>query len=179
VLDHAGNTLRHGRLEDFEPPEDLSMIDKHSDKKLRKEKADTWVCVKCQCVNDRIDTECVECGNPRRRQTTVCVIDGVLSEVDVKALPNDAVTVADIRNFYLGTVWYGKSKNFNNPYGWAYHKTIARFRLANETAKSVIQWDWKNINPQAPDPETSRWLMNDYRRQQVIKSKYQSPGASL
>ena len=32
ILDHAMNTLRHGRLEDFEPPEDLSMIDKTTDK---------------------------------------------------------------------------------------------------------------------------------------------------
>ena len=33
ILDHAGNTLGHGKLEDFEPPAELSTIEKRKDKR--------------------------------------------------------------------------------------------------------------------------------------------------
>jgi superfamily II DNA or RNA helicase len=48
ILDHAGNTLVHGRLEDFEPPSHLSMVDKGTDRRTRRTPAEAWVCKGCQ-----------------------------------------------------------------------------------------------------------------------------------
>jgi DNA repair protein RadD len=172
ILDHAGNTTRHGLLEDFIPPADLSLIDKTTDKKSRKERATAWVCRHCEAVNANADDTCTECGTPRRRTSAVYVVDGELMPLysdDPRTA--DVPSVASIRDFYLQCVWYATAKTFRNPHGWAYHKTIERFHVDNP--KSVIAWGWRDLAPVRPTDAAARWIKADWQRQ-VIARKYET-----
>lgn len=169
VLDHAGNVLRHGRLEDFEPPTDLSKIDRHTDKRSRRDAPTGWVCRKCEATNILADDFCVECGAPRFRHTRVVVLDGELHTVGVEhadqALPGP--TLDDVRRFYLQCRWYGAHRGMGNPAGWAYHTTARRFKLAAENARRAIAWQWRELDPIAPDDDAARWLRADLQRARI------------
>ena len=169
VLDHAGNVLRHGRLEDFEPPTDLSKIDKHTDKKTRRDAPTGWTCRKCEAHNDLADDACVECGAPRFRHTKVIVFDGQLHTVgfehEGESLPGP--TLDDVRRFYLQCRWYGASRGMGNPDGWAFHTAARRFKLDADAARRAIAWDWRNLKTIAPDDDAARWLRADLQRARV------------
>lgn len=175
VLDHAGNTLRHGKLEDFVPPDDLSLIDKGTDKKKRRDAPEAWVCRNCEAVNDLHDDCCAECGTPRYRQTQVLVVDGELVRVDADDPQKPAApTLEGVREFYLSCAWFAQSKEFKNPHGWAYHKTKDRFRLDDDKAKRVIEWGWRSLPTIPPSDETARWLRADWQRKRIASS-YRHP----
>lgn len=169
VLDHAGNVLRHGRLEDFEPPTDLSKIDRHTDKKTRRDATRGWVCRKCEAANELADDTCVECGTPRFRHTRVVVLDGELHTVgiehDGQALPGP--TLDDVRRFYLQCRWYGANRGMREPSGWAYHTTARRFKLSSENARRAIAWAWRELRPVPPDDAAARWLRADLQRARI------------
>lgn len=179
ILDHAMNTLRHGRLEDFEPPKDLSMIDKGTDRRNRRDPAECWVCRDCEAINSRFDDICVECGKPRRRQTEVVVLDGQLVPVEVvpgHALPGP--TLENIRDFYLMATWFGRSKNFSKAEAWAFYATLRRFSLDLAAGKRLIAWDWRYAEPLVPDADASRWFRADYQRSLIVNRCRQQQGAN-
>lgn len=166
VLDHAGNTLRHGLLEDFEPPTDLSEVDKDTDRKSRKAKAQAWVCRHCEAVNSIDDDICVGCGEPRRRHTTVVVVDGEL--VSVQHRPDevpDEPTLADIRRGYQMLLGYAEAKGLKP--GWAFYATARRFRIPEHKAKGLIAYGWRDLPTILPDEEMARWLKADLQRQRI------------
>lgn len=170
ILDHAGNTLRFGLLEDFDPPTDLSTVDKGTDKRRRKDAPEAWVCKHCECVNSLADDICIECGEPKRRYTSMVIVDGELRAIEHRAddvLPGP--TLADVKRFYLMCRWYGRSKGMKNPEGWAWHATQRRFDIPLTKAKSCIQWDWRYLDPVVPDDACSRWLKADYQRSLIVK----------
>ena len=178
ILDHAGNTQVHGRLEDFEPPTDLSQVDKTTDKKSRREPAQGWVCRGCDAINERFDDICGECGMPRRTHTEVVVLDGEL--IDVECCPDGALpgpTVQDVQRFYLQSIWYGKSKAFQKPEAWSYYATQRRFKLDERAAKRLIAWDWRYQEPVVPDAEASRWFRADFQRNRIANRYRQQQGA--
>lgn len=175
VLDHAGNTLRHGKLEDFVPPDDLSLVDKGTDKKKRREAPEAWVCRNCEAVNPLSEDCCEECGEPRYRHTTVCVVNGELECLDSnEQAKRGAPALSEVRAFYLACRWYGQAKGFKNAAGWAFHKTADRFGFDSAKAKSVIAWQWRDLPPIPPSDEVARWLRADYQRQRIAAS-YRHP----
>jgi DNA repair protein RadD len=174
ILDHAANTVTHGKLEEFEPPTDLSMVDKTTDKRTRRDASEGWVCRGCDAINDRYDDTCIECGLPRRRQTEVVILDGELVEIEVR--PGDALpgpTVADLHEFYLMARWHANSKGLND--GWGYYATQRRFKLDDPAAKRLIPWGWKQHQPMVPDDAAARWLYADYQRFRIA-ARYREQG---
>ena len=170
ILDHAGNTHRFGLLEDFEPPTDLSMVNKKTDRRSRRASSGVWTCVKCEAINTNTVTICEECGTPRRRHSAVVLLDGELVNVmhaDNETLPGP--TVARVREVYLMMRHYGISKEMKNPYGWAWHAVQRRFQIPAYSAKEVIPWSWRDLIPVPPDEETSRWLTAEYQRQRITQ----------
>jgi superfamily II DNA or RNA helicase len=170
ILDHAANTLTHGRLEDFVPPTDLSKVDKRTDKRTRRDAPQAWVCRNCEAVNVMADDICAECGTPRRRLSAVVVLDGELRAVEYDyddELPGP--TTQDIRSFYLMSRWYARGKGFRNAEGWAYYATARRFKLDSQLAKKVIAWHWRDLEPLPPDDGASRWFRADYLRSRVAQ----------
>lgn len=172
VLDHAGNTLRHGLLEEFVPPADLSEVVKGADKKSKKDKPLAWVCRGCEAVNDLADDICTECGLPRRRQTTVMVLDGELVPVSHEANETPAgLTHEELRRGYLMFMHYAESKNLKP--GWAFYATARRFRIDPAKAREVIPFGWRDLPPIPPDAEANRWLRADWQRQRIA-ARYSS-----
>jgi superfamily II DNA or RNA helicase len=169
VLDHAGNTLRHGKLEDFVPPDDLSMVDKGTDKKKRKDAPEAWVCRNCEAINPMSEDCCEECGTPRYRRSQVLVVDGELVPVDADDphKPN-APSIEEIRDFYLQCRWYFRAMGRKE--GMAFYRTQARFGLTEVQAKRIIQWHWRDLPPIPPSDEIARWLRADYQRQRIAAS---------
>ena len=168
ILDHACNTLRHGLLEAFVPPNDLSQVDKVSDRRARKDRDESWVCRSCDAINALQDNVCGECGQPRRRQTAAVVVDGELIEVDASpgvVLPGP--TLADLREFYRMARWHARAAGLND--GWAYYAAQRRFKLDERAAKAMIPWRWKAHAPLVPNPEASRWFRADFQRSRVAK----------
>lgn len=169
ILDHAANVLRHGRLEDFDPPRDLSKIDKRTDKKTRRDPYMGWVCKHCEATNHKTDDVCVECGTPRWRHTAVVVLDGELRTVGfddaTEGLPGP--TVADVKRFYLQCMWYAEKAGMRNAGGWSYWATCRRFRLEVERQRKVIAWGWRDLAKIPPEDETARWLRADLQRAKI------------
>ena len=168
ILDHAGNTLVHGKLEDFVPPTDLSKVDRRTDKRARRDAAEAWVCKGCNAINALHHDICVECGLPRRRHTELVVLEGEL--VAVEAVPGQALPgpmLLDLRTFYLMSLWYGRSRHFQKPEAWAYYATQRRFRLADPVARNLIAWGWRHHEPVVPDAEAARWFRADFQRNRI------------
>lgn len=171
VLDHAGNTLKHGLLEDFSPPAELSEIDAKLDKVDKKEKAPVWVCRCCEAINRLSEDVCVACGEPRRPpQSHLVVIDGELQSIELPAgVEPTAPTRDGVRDAHAMHLWYARSKRMAD--GWAFYATQRRFRLTPEQTKRLLLPPWL-VEPIRPDEETSRWLQADWQRQVIIRRKY-------
>jgi DNA repair protein RadD len=169
VLDHAANSLRHGLLEHFEPPRELSTIEAGGvDKKRKREPMQAWVCPSCEAVNPVCADMCDECGTPRYRRTCAVVLDGELREVaEMPGEPLPGPTPQQIQDFYLMARWYAEHKGFRNPPGWAWHKAIERHRLdrADRALLSrLLPWRLRDERPIAPDANTARWFHHDLIR---------------
>lgn len=163
VLDHAGNTLRHGRLEDFTPPDSLSKVDHDTDYKGRKDTAQAWVCRNCEAINPLGADLCLECDTPRRKHSNVVVLDGELQDLgaDYDRAESDP---GQMMTFYRMAHWYGNSKRMKNPLGWAYYATQRRFRIPEHQAHVVVRWNWRTLEPMPPDATASRWFRADLQR---------------
>ena len=160
ILDHAANVLTHGKLEAFEPPTDLGLIDKRTDRKTRRDPHSAWVCRECEATNDLTTDVCVECGTPRYRHTRVLLLDGELVEhhVEREDDPLPAPTLEQVRDFYLQARWYATSKGMQSPAGWAFHATRRRYRLDESAGRRVIAWSWRDLKTTPPDDEAAQWF---------------------
>ena len=168
ILDHACNTLTHGLLEAFVPPSNLSLTDKATGRRTRKDREESWICRGCDAINALQNSICGECGLPRRRQTTAVVVDGELIEVDVSpgvVLPGP--TIGDLQEFYLMARWHAAAKGLND--GWAYYAAQRKFKLDEGAAKALIPWRWRAHAPLVPDPDASRWFRADFQRTRIAK----------
>ena len=152
ILDHSGNTLRHGLPHHFHVP-DLDMGDKEDPaKKNRKEKAPFIACLHCGAVMDPDEVSCPRCGLDRpTRANTIASREGSLVEFGA-AINGDNEGTADPCDFYRMAMGYALV-NGNKP-GRAYHLTIARFPGIR------VPWSWKSLAPLNPSPEVARWIKN-------------------
>ena len=116
VLDHAGNVIRHGRVEEFCPPE-LSDLDRHSDKKKRTDSAaDYFPCPQCSAVMDPGQRVCKECGHEIQRKNDVHFVPGELQEQ-----AGEVVAMEErMREMYAELRYYARQKGYKD--GWAYFK---------------------------------------------------------
>lgn len=170
VLDHAGNTLQHGLLEDFISPTELSVEDRRSGKKKRRQRAELWVCQNCEAINDRSSSECAECGEPRVHHAEVVVIDGELRTVEQgrdESLHEPAQR--EIKTFYAMALWHAQKKGLKS--GWAYHATRRRFRLEEQQARMLLPPPWDQPIPLGPDDAAARWFHADFLRSQIAYKK--------
>jgi superfamily II DNA or RNA helicase len=146
VFDHAMNLERHGRIEDFEPP-DLSEIGKRSDRKSPADKAeaDMRACPQCSAVLDPLQRVCHECGHEIGRKNAVDFIPGTLSEDgwgETTGLNED-----DLRLYYQELKWIAKSNGYKD--GWPYFKLLEEFGFKAPIA-------WKRLMPVPPRDSTTR-----------------------
>jgi DNA repair protein RadD len=120
ILDHAGNTHRHGL-----PTDQREWSLKGREKKEAKEKAPTVrTCKHCFSCSPSTATACRNCGEPFPvNARKIKHIDGELSEVTQtprkQRQRNDASSLD-------GLIALGRMRGYKNPVGWAQHVYQAR-----------------------------------------------------
>lgn len=148
VFDHALNVVRHGKFENFEPP-DLNLINKRSDKKRKSDPVyDYRPCGECGAVLEPKQNECHECGHVIRRSNVVNFRDGQLVEDGTAA-----VVEFDRQRFYRELAWVASNRGYKA--GYAYVKYMERF-----PAGPKPPFAWRDLEPIPASGETLRWLQS-------------------
>ena len=164
VLDHAGNVHRHGRVEDFLPP-DLTEIDRRSDKKKRTQgAADVFPCPSCRAMMEPGQRICDECGHEIRKPATVHHVPGELVEDDSGREPD--TSIEDLQTLYLELLSYCDQRGRKR--GWAYHKIKDNYGFKPP-------WAWQSLPPIPTSPRTlnliKSWDIAFRKRQQKMKAQ--------
>jgi superfamily II DNA or RNA helicase len=156
VLDHAGNVLRHGKVEDFDPPP-LCEIDKRTDKVSKAHTSDAFPCPECRALMGPGQRVCGECGHEVARQNTVDFIPGEL--VEGKS-PRRGLSRDEFLELYCELRGYGEQRGFKD--GWAYMQLKNRYQFK-------APYSWKHLSPTVPSQSTlnlaKSWLIA-YRKAQ-------------
>ena len=164
ILDHACNVLKHGRLEDFEPPTSLSAIDRRTDRKPRNGAAAAWECRNCNALNPLGIDICEECGHPRRRYTSLVILEGKLTEVEHEDPDIDlgGPTLDEVQRFYSMALSHARERHRKD--GWAFHATLRRFHL---TADQFNALRIDQVSVVTPDQEAARWFRREEQRSAI------------
>lgn len=147
ILDHSGNVLRHGKVEDFEPPP-LSEIDKRTDKVSKTHVSDFFPCSECRAVMPPGQRVCHECGHEIARRNTVDHVPGKLIEEGGK---RERMTQAELRGLYLELRFMAKARGYKE--GWAYYKLREHFDFK-------APYDWKSLSPSRPTTRTTNLVLS-------------------
>lgn len=153
ILDHSGNSLKHGLPHHFTVP-DLDRGDKPDPaKKKRKEQAPFIACKSCGAVMDPDEITCRQCGLDRPVSGSRIVNrEGQLVEFG-SAVPGSHDGARETpQEFYLMAMGYALAHG-QKP-GRAFHLTTARHPNVR------IPWAWRNLPPLTPTAEVARWIRN-------------------
>ncbi len=124
ILDHAGNTARHGLPDD---PRAWSLDGKDARKKKEGERATAIkVCPKCFAAVLSAVTECPECDHKFIAERVVAQVEGTLTEVDVAVQRAAAKRAQGNAVSYDELVALGRSRGYRNPTAWARYVWNAR-----------------------------------------------------
>ena len=152
ILDHAGNLLRHGKVEEFVPP-GLSQLNKHSDRKPRGAQVrDYSPCPECRTLLEPGQRRCPHCGHERARRTDVHHIDGELREIGAEA-PGDLERMRRLQRLYRELLSIADMRGWKR--GWAYHQMRDHLGFSPPHA-------WMQLAPLEPTDETIR-LVESWR----------------
>jgi len=126
ILDHAGNTLRHGL-----PTDDHEWTLQSREKKKRKQDDESSVkqCDQCFAIMPRATKICSECGYVFEvsERNEIDYVDEDLVEIDaVKVARERKKEQARCKNIQ-DLIMLGKQRGYKNPSGWARHIMTARY----------------------------------------------------
>lgn len=156
ILDHAGNVLRHGRVEDFEPPE-LRDLNRNSDRKKRTAgESDFFPCPECKALMSPGQRVCHECGHEIQRPNRVHFVPGELTEAPEDTSPQ--VPIEEVRDTYLEVLSYARARGKKE--GWAFFVIRDHFGIKAPLA-------WKNLPERPPSVRT----MNLIRSRNIAYAK--------
>jgi len=130
ILDHVGNSARHG-LPDS--PRDWT-LEGCAASKTKKDPDDIAIrqCGSCGCINTLQARQCKDCGQKfETKSRQIEEVEGELEEVDPKVVSiqfrRDRANAQDLESL----VQIGRMKGMSNPEGWARHVLKAREAKAN------------------------------------------------
>ena len=134
---NAGNVLRHGKAETFNPPE-LSDLDGRSDRKTRVTMSECFPCPECHAVLSPGRWTCSECGHEMGRRNMVDFKSGNLVEHDTDA-ERAAATISEMRDLYLELryVHEAHGKDRDKAANTAYAQLIGEFKFKPFVADEV------------------------------------------
>jgi superfamily II DNA or RNA helicase len=143
ILDHAGNTIRHGWVENIVPHK-LDMGDKKENESVKKEKkkAEPTKCPKCGFVKETF--ACKACGYTPSVTQGVETIDGELEKKSKK--PN--ATKEEKELWYSMFLGYAREKGKKD--GWAYYKL--RDKFGEGLTKT------RHLQPKTPNEEVKKYI---------------------
>lgn len=140
ILDHAGNSYRHG-LPDEE--RDWTLADRERQTKGKAEGPAVQVCPQCLSAIRRDAETCNYCGFPlpRRERAAVTEVAGELAEVDVIAMRRAAKREQAAAATLEELTELARKRKYRNPDGWARHIIKARqdrLERINAQPKDII-----------------------------------------
>lgn len=159
ILDHAGNTARHGFVTDDLPTE----LDdgKKRDAKARERKEPLpSSCPSCKFMRPARVHKCPNCGFAPERQSNVEHKDGELIEVKRAKVP-----VAEKERVYAELRGYAQIHGYKD--GWAYFQHQKKFGT----------YPARKVQPKEPSEETLRWIRHTQIRYAKHKEKEQRNAA--
>jgi DNA repair protein RadD len=161
ILDHAGNTLRHGWVEEI-IPERLDTGTKNEAEAIKREKKkkEPSRCQQCGYVKEAFT--CPACGFTPSVARNVESIEGELGKKDKKK----TVTIEEKKQWYAMLLGHAEAKGYKN--GWAYHKLVKKFGEAVR--------DTKSVQPMAPSLEVQNWIKHINIREAKGRAKYAARG---
>lgn len=143
ILDHAGNTIRHGWVENI-TPNSLCAGEKDQEREIikrDKSKREPIKCGKCGFVKEAFI--CPACGHKPEYARNVELIDGELEKQSKKkTYSKDEKT-----QWYAMFLHHARSKNMKD--GWAYYQTIQK-------CGSFIRD--RNVTPKPPSEECAKYI---------------------
>lgn len=126
LLDHVGNSQRHGLPDD---PREWSLLGREEKGKGKRDEDDVAIrqCPACFAISPAAAAKCRECGaafplKPR----TIEEVAGTLSEVEVMRAKREAKKEQAAAQTLEDLIQLGASRGFKNPAGWARHIFQAR-----------------------------------------------------
>lgn len=152
VLDHSGNTLKHGLPEHFEVPDLDDGTKPDPAKAKRKEPLKFVACGECGGVMEPSQITCPHCGIDRpRRGHGVEYRDGRLVEFGTAQETSAADgPVEDPRTFYRAALGYLRERG--KAPGAAFYLTQDRFK------GFLAPRDWKSLDPLDPTDDQVAWI---------------------
>jgi superfamily II DNA or RNA helicase len=157
ILDHAGNTTRHGWVESIFPyrlddgeKSDTPVV------KREKKKQEPQRCEKCGYVKETFI--CSACGYKPEYAKNVALIDGDLEKKSKK----EKVSTVEKERWYAMFLGHANQKGYSK--GWAYFKTREKFGAS--LSKN------KHIQPITPDQECLNWIKHINIKHAKGKAKY-------
>lgn len=164
IFDHAQNVIRHGKIDEFNPP-DLNKVDRKTDKKKKTSKPkDYRPCPECSAVLSPNQRECHECGFSFKRPSAVHFEEGELQEGSVETKRAD---IEEVKRFYLEYRWLCQARGKKD--GYAYYQTKDKYPGVE------IPYSWRDLAPRPPSDATVRWWNSSQIR--YAKSKKRDQGA--
>lgn len=148
ILDHSGNTIEHGWIEDI-IPDHLDTEDKPESEQVKKKekKEKLYICEKCGAVGDTF--ACGACGHVGQIRKDVVHINGNL-EKQSKPLP----TTAEKQDWYAMFKYIAIEKGYKD--GWPYFQMKKKF---GATIKQKA-----GIEPKPPTIECRNWIKSQQIR---------------
>lgn len=150
VLDHSGNTLKHGLPIHFEVP-DLDTSETGTGEVRKKKDKDALVkCSHCGALMERDEVTCSACGLDRPTRTSkVSYRDGDLVEFG-EASHRHQADKAERQHFYQAAMGYLLSRG-KKP-GAAFYMTQDRYPGFRPP------YEWRELEPLEPTPAERRWI---------------------
>ncbi|EXJ10914.1 putative helicase [Imhoffiella purpurea] len=161
VLDHSGNTLKHGLPIHFEVP-DLDTSEKGNGEVRKKKDRDTLIkCTHCGALMERDQWQCPECGMDRpQRKSNVIHRDGELIEFGAAGIERES-PMEERKTFYRRCMGLLNQQG-GNP-SRAYWLTKSKYKGFE------APWEWRNLPPMEPTQEIERYIQHQnirYRKSQ-------------
>ncbi len=155
ILDHSGNTMRHGFVTD-DTPEDLDTGKKQENTPAEKKEKKVIEPVKCpHCSFIKTKVKCENCGHEDIPKNKVESAEGYLVEFDENSLPNKNsksakfVITQDKKNLY------GQLKTLSRLKGWKAGRAYYLYKeLCNEEPTEEI----KNVGEQMVTEQVIKYI---------------------
>lgn len=124
ILDHVGNSTRHGMPDD---EREWSLTGRDGSRKSKASEAACRQCEKCFAVSPAAAAKCRDCGElfPVKARE-VEVVEGELSEVEVARMKREAARAQAQAESVDALIELGRMRGYKNPDAWARHVWNAR-----------------------------------------------------
>ena len=167
LLDHAGNTVRHGLPQHYQPPE-LGEGEKRTRKERTPKEKRAVRCTNCGALMEPGQQHCGGCGIKRQAISDVVTVDGRLVEIDLEHESEVRENTTTFRKrFFKELKGYAELNGYKQ--GWAVHQYQERY--------SNLPWEdgtiarYNAILSEHPSEETCRWIDNRKKYHRIRNAK--------